>query len=91
MGWYDLQAKPYKRVDYSHSKVSLTKIAHDNQLLVNHLTTISKAVSSTAAQPAATAGGKGRLTMTKGMAGVQPLPRAFIAASPAAVFLYSLP
>jgi hypothetical protein len=41
-----LQAKPYRRVDYSHSSVQLMKIAHDNQLLVNHLTTISKAVSA---------------------------------------------
>lgn len=39
-----MQAKPYRRVDYSHSSVQLMKIAHDNQLLVNHLTTISKAV-----------------------------------------------
>jgi len=75
MGWFDLQAKPYKRVDYSHSKVSLMKIAHDNQLLVQHLTTISKAVSSTAAPPAATTDSKGRLTMPKGMTGVQPPPR----------------
>lgn len=41
-----VQAKPYRRVDYSHSSVQLMKIAHDNQLLVNHLTTISKAVSN---------------------------------------------
>jgi hypothetical protein len=41
-----VQAKPYRRVDYSHSSVQLMKIAHDNQLLVNHLTTISKAVRS---------------------------------------------
>lgn len=41
-----VQAKPYRRVDYSHSAVQLMKIAHDNQLLVNHLTTISKAVRS---------------------------------------------
>lgn len=39
-----MQAKPYRRVDYSHSSVQLLKISHDNQLLVNHLTTISKAV-----------------------------------------------
>jgi hypothetical protein len=39
-----MQAKPYRRVDYSHSSVQLMKISHDNQLLVNHLTTISKAV-----------------------------------------------
>lgn len=41
-----VQAKPYRRVDYSHSSVQLMKISHDNQLLVNHLTTISKAVSN---------------------------------------------
>jgi hypothetical protein len=39
-----LQAKPYKRIDYSHSAVELMKIAHDNELLVKQLTTISKAV-----------------------------------------------
>lgn len=41
-----MQAKPYGRIDYSHSKNRLMKIAHDNQLLVGHLTVISKAVSS---------------------------------------------
>lgn len=44
-----VQAKPYKRADFSHSAVDLLKIAHDNQLLVQHLTTISKAVSRHAA------------------------------------------
>lgn len=40
-----LQAKPYHRVDYSHSKVKLMKIAHDNQLLVQRLTSISHKVT----------------------------------------------
>ncbi|WIA30602.1 hypothetical protein OEZ86_000682 [Tetradesmus obliquus] len=34
-------AKPYQRADYSHSTVKLMKIAHDNQVLVKRLTSIS--------------------------------------------------
>jgi hypothetical protein len=48
------QAKPYGRLDYSHSKNRLMKIAHDNQLLVDHLTVISKAVRAAASDKSAT-------------------------------------
>uniref|UniRef100_A0A383WPK5 Uncharacterized protein n=1 Tax=Tetradesmus obliquus TaxID=3088 RepID=A0A383WPK5_TETOB len=38
---YVPKAKPYQRADYSHSTVKLMKIAHDNQVLVKRLTSIS--------------------------------------------------
>lgn len=41
-----LQAKPYQRADYSHSTVKLMKIAHDNQVLVKRLTSISHKVGT---------------------------------------------
>lgn len=50
---YTVKAKPYGRIDYSHSKNRLMKIAHDNQLLVDHLTVISKAVPSVTKDAAA--------------------------------------
>jgi hypothetical protein len=43
-----LQAKPYRRDDYSHSAVQLKQIERDNHLLYTHLTTIASAVSSAA-------------------------------------------
>ncbi|KAF6257473.1 hypothetical protein COO60DRAFT_1701845 [Scenedesmus sp. NREL 46B-D3] len=38
---YVPKAKAYQRADYSHSTTKLMKIAHDNQLLVKRLTSIS--------------------------------------------------
>jgi hypothetical protein len=48
---FTLQATPYQRADYSHSTTKLMKIAHDNQLLVKRLTSISHKVRHVAAQP----------------------------------------
>jgi hypothetical protein len=52
---FTLQAKPYQRADYSHSTTKLMKIAHDNQLLVKRLTSISHKVRHVAAQPPSSA------------------------------------